>query len=197
MLTPLRIEMVAARLGTRGREGLRFETAGMGPEKARATAERLARLLPPSDPIAVLGFAGGLHAGDRAGDLVVASELEMLDGSLPPRPLDRSLAERVRERLSEAFARVRTGGIVCSRTLLGKNDMVALAGREGPPPLACEMESAWLAPLAEGRPFVVVRALVDRPGRPLFGPWTPLRASRAFERLAAAAGLVSDVLEQI
>ncbi len=196
LLTPLRIEATAARLGVRGRTASRVETAGMGPERAARTAERLLRTLSPTDPVAVLGFAGGLDRTDRAGDLVVATELETLDGSLPPCQLDRPLAERVRERLSDVFSRVRLGGIVCSPALLGKGEMVAVAARQGSTPLACEMESAWLAPLAEGRPFVVVRALVDRPGRSLFGPWTVFAATKAFRRLVAAAGLVSDVLEQ-
>ena len=49
------------------------------------------------------------------------------------------------------------------------------------------MESGALAELAAGRPFAVVRAVVDTPDAPLASPGTPLRVWRALRSLRIAA----------
>ncbi|MHB1989035.1 MAG: phosphorylase family protein [Acidimicrobiales bacterium] len=192
LLTPLRVEAAAARFGARGR---RVERVGMGPVRASRAAESLRGALPSMTPVGVLGFARGLDPTDRPGDLVVASELWTADGSLPRRPLAGGLADRVHGALSAVLGRSRLGAIVCSPCLVGGTSAKA-AALQTSGALACEMESAWLVPLADGRPFVVVRSIVDRPGRPLFGPWTMTGGLRAWRRLAAAAGVVAAELEQ-
>lgn len=196
LLAPLRAEAAAARYGVRGRGTVRVERTGMGPQRAAAAAERLGRGLAPLVPVAVVGFAGGLAAEDRAGDIVVATELTTSDGSLPARRLDEGLAARLVKALSEVLDRVRSGPVLCTSTVLGTKKASVLAAAGSSRELACEMESAWLAPLGEGRPFAVVRAVVDRPGRPLLGPWTLWAGARAWGRLARAAGVVTDQLEQ-
>src|SRR5207245_2786744 len=56
--------------------------------------------------------------------------------------------------------------------------------------LAVDMESAWLAPAAAGRPLVVVRVILDTPGRELWNPVATVaglrQATRALARAAAA-----------
>jgi 4-hydroxy-3-methylbut-2-enyl diphosphate reductase len=55
------------------------------------------------------------------------------------------------------------------------------------------MESLWLAPVAAGRPFAVVRAVLDSPGkepwRPILGPRGGLEAADAIQ---AAAGALDE-----
>lgn len=193
LLTPLRAEAAAARIGARGRLE-RVELVGMGPAKATSAAERLGRVLAPSVPIGVLGFAGGLAVSDRAGDLVVATELFTTDESIPRRELDGGLASRVLRALSQVLDRVRSGPLACSPSLVRQGAPAINTSAPGEPAIACEMESAWLGSLSEGRPFVVVRAIVDRPGRPMLGPWTLWGGAKAWRRLAIAAGVVADQL---
>ena len=56
--------------------------------------------------------------------------------------------------------------------------------------LAVDMESAWLSPAAAGRPFAVVRVVLDTPAREIYRPLATLvgglRAWRVLRRLAPA-----------
>ena len=55
--------------------------------------------------------------------------------------------------------------------------------------LAVDMESAWLAAGAAGRPFAVVRVVLDSPSHELLRPQAAggaLRAARALRRVAGA-----------
>ncbi len=201
LLAPLSVEAAAARLGA---PRVRVERIGMGPAKARAAGGRLARLLDPLAPVAVLGFGGGLSASDRAGDLVVATEL--LDGSassgsasvgpaavsVPSVELDGRLAAQVAGALRAAVpSSVRTGPVVCTPRMAMASEQARLSATGG---LACEMESFWLAPLISGRPFSVVRAIVDFPGRELWSPSTLTGGLVAFRRLMMAASALASVL---
>jgi 4-hydroxy-3-methylbut-2-enyl diphosphate reductase len=55
------------------------------------------------------------------------------------------------------------------------------------------MESAWLAPAAAGRPFAVLRVVLDTPSREVFRPFATLAggvaAWRALRRAAPALAL--------
>ena len=56
--------------------------------------------------------------------------------------------------------------------------------------LAVDMESVWLAAGAAGRPFAVVRVVLDSPSHELLRPGAPLgavRTARALRRAAATA----------
>jgi 4-hydroxy-3-methylbut-2-enyl diphosphate reductase len=193
LLTPLRIETAAVHLGTRRSPDHRVERIGMGPARAEVARARLARSLAPGTPLAVVGVGGGLSSRDRAGDIVVASDVRLADGTRPPMPLDAALAERLREALSRSVTRrVRVGPVACTPALLSARETASLPGTAGA--LACEMESVWLAPLAGRHPLTVVRVIVDRPGRGLVGPWTMSAGLAALRRLAAAAPVVVDVL---
>ena len=58
--------------------------------------------------------------------------------------------------------------------------------------LAVDMESSWLAPAAAGRPFAVLRVVLDTPSREIYRPLATLRggiaAWRALRRAAPALG---------
>ena len=80
----------------------------------------------------------------------------------------------------------RTGTIVSvSKIAVGERRAQLLAGGA----LAVDMESAWLAAGAAGRPFAVVRVVLDSPSHELLRPGAALgavRASRALRRATAA-----------
>jgi 4-hydroxy-3-methylbut-2-enyl diphosphate reductase len=193
LLAPLRIEAAVARLGARGR---RVERIGMGPARAEVARARLARSLAPGTPLGVVGLAGGLSASDRAGDVVVATALLTAAGSRAPVALDAELAERVRRALMADPAlhrRVRSGPVACTQRLMPPATTAQLPAVAGA--LVCEMESAWLAPLADRGPFAVVRVVVDHPGRHLAGPWTVTGGVTALRRLAVVAGILADELD--
>lgn len=190
LLAPLRAEVAAVRLGA---PGLRVERVGMGPARAEAARARLARSLPPGAPLAVVGFAAGLSATDRPGDVVVADELVTLDGSRPPAVLDGELAEQLRRALAPRLGgRVRTGRIACARKIVSAGATAASGAAAGA--LACEMESAWLAPLAERGRFAVARVLVDKPGRGIVSPFTIIGGAVAWRRLTTVAAVLADEL---
>ncbi|MHB8456757.1 MAG: phosphorylase family protein, partial [Acidimicrobiales bacterium] len=145
--------------------------------------------------VGLLGFAGGLSRSDRAGDLVVATEIVALDGSRPLVRLDLDLAEGLRVALVRAGCpRVRAGRLVCSTRLRPAREVALLEAARGA--LCCEMESVWLAPLLEGRSSVVLRVIVDRPGWPLVGPWTITGGAIALRKLVKAAPVVAEHLAQ-
>ncbi|MBX6769897.1 MAG: 4-hydroxy-3-methylbut-2-enyl diphosphate reductase, partial [Actinomadura rubrobrunea] len=157
--------VVCAALGIEARAaarpGLRVVTVGVGPRRAEKAAARL----PPFDALAVTGFAGSLDARVRPGSLVVATEIRGPDGAVacPSAELIAGLLER-------DGAPVHRGPLLtCDRVVTGRRERAALAATGA---LAVDMESAPLAAAAAGRPFAVVRAVVDTPEHPLFSPAT-------------------------
>ena len=82
--------------------------------------------------------------------------------------------------------KVRTGDVVCvSKLALGERRAELHAGGA----IAVDMESVWLAGGAGGRPFGVVRVVLDSPSHELMRPQAlagALRAARALRRVAAA-----------
>jgi 4-hydroxy-3-methylbut-2-enyl diphosphate reductase len=178
VLTPLRLEAFAIRSARTGVSVLR---TGMGPERSR-TAARAADL--PADAVAVAGLAGALDASVRPGDLVVASEVRGPEGSVAC-PGAEALALLLRRR----GLRARVGPLLSSPRLVRGRERAQLA-RGGA--LAVDMESAWLVAAAAGRPFAVVRAVVDRPGGELLGPRTPLAGIRALRALRRAAPALEE-----
>ncbi len=130
----------------------------------------------------VMGFAGGLEPGARAGEIVIAKELRGPCGervSCTHEPL-----------LEEALARngisARRGVIACApRPVLGH----ARARLHGEGAIAADMESLWLAQGArEG--FAVLRVIADGPREGISLPWRSLArfrdACRALRRAGAA-----------
>jgi len=155
-----------------GHPGLHVVTVGAGPHRAYRAAARL----PDFDALAVTGFAGALDPRIRPGSLVVATEIRGPDGAVPC-----PSAELLAGLLERVGAPVHCGPLLTSdHVVLGRGERAALAATGA---LAVDMESAPLAAAAAGRPYAVVRAIVDTPDRPLLSPATLTGGLAALRRL--------------
>jgi 4-hydroxy-3-methylbut-2-en-1-yl diphosphate reductase len=180
VIAPLRIERAAVR---RGLPSAPVLCSGMGAARARSAARAAIGIA--ADVLAVAGFCGAVAGGMRAGDVVVASEVRGPAGvaECASGPLVAALADM-------GIARVHVGP-VCSvdHVVLGA-ERATLAG-EGA--LAADMESAWLATGAAGRPFVVLHVVLDVPEREFHRPLATLTdavaAWRSLRRVAPALAL--------
>ncbi|HTZ86747.1 MAG TPA: hypothetical protein VMB05_08775 [Solirubrobacteraceae bacterium] len=180
---PLGLEHALIRSGARG---ARVRITGMGPEKSIAAVSRLRE--EPGHGLMVLGFCGGLDAQSRPGEVIVADEVRATDdeGHEFVRA-DCHGAERLTGSLARAGLTVRQGPIVgVGKIATGeRREQLRAAGA-----LAVDMESAWLAEGAAGRPFAVVRVVLDSPSHELFRAGAvgqALRAAQALRRTAAVA----------
>ena len=180
VIAPLRLECGAVRRGLPGALVLR---SGMGAARARSAALAAVRI--PADAVAVAGFCGALAAGLRPGDVVVASELRGPEGvtACASAPLVAALA-------ALGIARVHVGPLTSVDHLVRGAERALLAGAGT---LAVDMESAWLAPAAAGKPFAVLRVVLDTPAREIYRPLATLAgglaAWRALRRAAPALAL--------
>ena len=167
----------------RGLPGALVLHSGMGPAHARSAALLAARI--PADAVAVAGFCGAVAGGLRAGDIVVASEVRGPAGATA-----YASAPLVAALVALGIARVQVGPVVSADHLVRGAERAVLA-REGA--LAADMESAWLAPAGAGKPFVVLRVVLDTPARELYRPLATLAggvtAWRALRRAAPALAL--------
>ncbi len=180
---PLRLEEALIRSAVRG---TRVRKTGMGPAKSRAAATLLAR--EEAEALLVLGFCGGLDAQSRPGEVIVADEVLATDdeGHEPARASCHG-AERLLDALGSSGLTVRRGPIVgVGKIATGeRREQLRAAGA-----LAVDMESPWLAAGAAGRPFAVVRVVLDSPSHELFRVGAvpgAIRAARALRRAAAVA----------
>jgi 4-hydroxy-3-methylbut-2-enyl diphosphate reductase len=166
VIAPLRIERAAVRRGLPEALVLR---CGVGAARARAAAQHAARI--PAATVAVAGFCGAVGGGSRAGDIVVASEVRGPEGVTPcaSGPLVAALA-------ALGIERVHVGPLASVDHLVRGAERGVLAG-EGA--LAVDMESAWLAPAAAGRPFAVLRVVLDTPAREIYRPLATLAGGLA------------------
>lgn len=185
---PLRLEALAIRAGARR---LRIHKTGMGRERSHAAVAKLQG--DPAAALVVMGVCGGLDEGCEPGDVVVAEEL--LDGE---QSVDRRLACPSAEPLAEALERrgiaVRRGGVVSVARIAHGEKRVELRERGA---IVVDMESAWLADGARGRPFAVIRVVADTPSREVTRPLLTIagagRAALSLRRVAAAfEGLVGE-----
>jgi 4-hydroxy-3-methylbut-2-enyl diphosphate reductase len=171
VLTPLRIEAFAAR------QAGEVVRTGMGPEKARAAAAVAAER--PARAVAVLGFCGALTDYLEPGDVVVADELRGNGPPLQCQPLQQLVKE-----LEDAGVTAHSGPIV-SVPKLSRGTERARLGEDGS--IAVDMETAWLAPAAAGRPFAALRAVVDTPSKELVRFSTLYGGIKAYRALGRAA----------
>jgi 4-hydroxy-3-methylbut-2-enyl diphosphate reductase len=180
---PLAFEEALIRSGVRGAH---VRKTGMGPEKSLAAARMLSH--EAGDALLVLGFCGGLDAQSRPGEVIVAEEVLAAgdEGHAPVRASCDGAAQ-----LAAAFTRaglsVRRGPIVgVGKIATGERREQLLAAGA----LAVDMESAWLAAGAAGRPFAVVRVVLDSPSHELLRPQAlggALTAARVLRRVSAIA----------
>jgi 4-hydroxy-3-methylbut-2-enyl diphosphate reductase len=155
---------------------------GMGPDRARIAAARAQAS--DAAAVAVAGLCAGVAPGLRAGDAICASELVTADGT-------RIAVTRnpfLEEALGRRGLRVHVGPMFSAQRILGPTDRKALPDGI----LGVDMESAWLAPGAAGRPFAVIRVVVDAAGRRLADPRLALEGPRALLRLHRVGAALAD-----
>jgi 4-hydroxy-3-methylbut-2-enyl diphosphate reductase len=174
--TPLRTEHAAVR---RGVTGARVERTGRGPRRSAAwVAAR------PVGPVLVAGVAGALQPGLRPGDLVVADEVTDGNVRIPVRS-----APVLAQALTRLGLPVSVGAVFCADAVVTgtARRRLAMSGA-----LAVDTESLVLAAGASGRPFAVLRAIVDTPTDPLFSPATIVRGLTALRALRAAGPAIDE-----
>jgi 4-hydroxy-3-methylbut-2-enyl diphosphate reductase len=184
IVSPLRIEALAV--------GGAVPRIGMGQAKATASGAKLAAS-PSSQPVALVGVAGGLDPDLRLGQLVVATEVRTVDGGIV-----RTLpgAEWIAHDLRHMGLDVRTGPIVSTPRIVRGAERAELAATDA---VAVDMESAWLADQLPDRPVAVVRAISDTAeGGMVLGGMralaTLMRVRPSLERWAGAVGRHDVVL---
>jgi 4-hydroxy-3-methylbut-2-en-1-yl diphosphate reductase len=182
VLAPLRLE---AAMISWGAPSLRVHRVGMGAARCTEAARWLQH--DPAQAIVVMGVCGGLAHGDEPGEVIVAERVWAIDDAytLQGSEVSCAAAATLTEGFLQRGLRARTGAIACSRRIVHGDGRAKLA--EGGAD-AVEMESAWLAPAAGERPFIVVRVVADTPRHDLrrpdlvLGSW--LRAAGALRRAA-------------
>ena len=176
VMAPLRLE---ARSIRKGAPGVRVVRTGVGPVRSRRAAERLRN--DPAGLLVVAGLCGAVDPRLEVGDVVVASELRCLGA--PPRPVE---TERMCRALEMQGVRAQVGCILSVDHVVRGLERESLFA-EGA--AAVDMESAWLAEAAAGRPLGVVRVVLDTPAAELH-PRSILqngwRALASLRRLAPA-----------
>jgi 4-hydroxy-3-methylbut-2-en-1-yl diphosphate reductase len=193
LAAPMRIE---ARLVASGAPRAHVHRTGIGPRRAILAASRMEAL--PGEALVVLGFCGALGRDSlQPGEVVVAERVySAADEGHEQLSVPCEGAGKLAAALRTHGVGACTGEIVCvGRIAVGqRRQELYEAGA-----LAVEMESAWLARAAAGRPFAVVRVVLDTPERELFRPGTaPLlwragavlrRSARVLQTLGASGAL--------
>jgi 4-hydroxy-3-methylbut-2-en-1-yl diphosphate reductase len=180
VLAPLSLEAKAVRAGA---PWAHVERVGMGPRRA----SRSAKLVGNGGGAAVLiaGFCGALDSSLEPGDVVLASEVRGPTGTTPCS--DPAILAGV---LRRGGLRVHVGPIASSQRLV-RRDRRRTLQRTGA--LAVDMESAWLAPAAQGQPFVTLRVVLDTHRHELHRPLrTVVGAAVAYRTLRRACALVEE-----
>jgi 4-hydroxy-3-methylbut-2-enyl diphosphate reductase len=179
---PLRIE--AALISSAARRAYVRKT-GMGPARARAAAGALQR--DAGSALLVVGFCGGLDEESVPGEVIIPQEVYAAgDEGHEPASVRCDLAAELVPHLAGRGLKLRSGRIVCvSRIAVGERR--AQLHADGA--IGVDMESVWLAAGAGGRPFGVVRVVLDSPSHELLRVQAlggALRAARVLRRVAGA-----------
>jgi 4-hydroxy-3-methylbut-2-enyl diphosphate reductase len=185
---PMRIEAALISSASRTLRGTGWplvRKTGMGPGRSKAAAGELAGA--GASAMLVLGFCGGLDASSVPGEVIVAQEVySASDEGHSDERVRCDLAHQLVHRLTGRGLKVRAGDVVCvSRLALGERRAQLHAGGA----IAVDMESVWLAAGAGGRPFGVVRVVLDSPEHELLRVQAlagALRAASALRRVAGA-----------
>jgi 4-hydroxy-3-methylbut-2-enyl diphosphate reductase len=179
---------IEAALISSAARGARVRKTGMGPVRSKAAAATLAQ--EQGDALLVLGFCGGLDEESVPGEVIVAEELYAAsdEGHLEE-PVACAPTGELLTMLAGQGMKVRPGRIACvSRLALG--DRRRQLHAQGA--IAVDMESVWLAAGAGGRPFGVVRVVLDSPSHELLRPQAAAGAIRAARALRNVARSLHD-----
>jgi 4-hydroxy-3-methylbut-2-enyl diphosphate reductase len=176
VLAPLWLEARALRPALPGATVLH---CGMGPGRAKRAAEELGRRVPAPRALAVAGVCASLDARLVPGDVLVASELR---GAGATRVLES--AKPLARALEARGVHVHIGPILSVDHLVRRAERESLAATGA---IAVDMESAWLASLADRAPFAVLRVVSDGPGHELLSGRIVANGLRALRALRAAA----------
>ncbi len=155
----------------------------MGPKRASRSAQLLDR--GACGAVLIAGFCGALDPGLEPGDVVLASEVRGPTGTTVCS--DPAILAGV---LRRGGLRVHVGPIASSERIVLRDRRRALH-RTGA--LAVDMESAWLAPVAQGQPLVTLRVVVDTDRHELHRPLRTVAAAAAgYRSLRQACALVQE-----
>jgi 4-hydroxy-3-methylbut-2-en-1-yl diphosphate reductase len=177
---PMRLE---ARLVAGGARKAHVHRTGIGPRHAANAALELAGL--PGDTLVVIGFCGALQGHLQPGEVVVADRVyAAADEDHAQGDFACAGAAELAEALAADGLQVHVAPVVCvSKLALGeRREQLRLGGAA-----AVDMESVWLQAGAAGRPFAVVRIVLDTPQRELLRPQMIPLAFRAGGALRATA----------
>lgn len=163
---------------------MRVLRCGMGLERARVAAAR-ALAVEDAVAVAIAGVCAAAAPALRPGDVVLGTELRRQDGPPVAVPGSALLAAALRRH----GLRVHVGPIACVDRVLSPTERRGLGARGA---LAVDMESAWLAGGAGGRPLVVMRVVVERSDRSLHDPRTAAAGIRALASLRRASAALSE-----
>jgi 4-hydroxy-3-methylbut-2-en-1-yl diphosphate reductase len=179
---PLRLE--EASLSPALRRRAHVIRTGAGPACARIAAAR-GLAVADAQGVAVVGVCAAARPGLRAGDVLVASELRRSDG----RTISLAGADLLAAAVQRSGLRADVGPLVSVERIAGPAERRYL-GETGA--AGVDMESAWLADGADGRPLAVLRTVVESPDRELLDPRTLLSGTRALRALRRATAVLED-----
>jgi 4-hydroxy-3-methylbut-2-enyl diphosphate reductase len=151
----------------------------MGAARARIAAAR-GLAVEDARGVAVVGVCAAAAPGLEPGDVFLASELRRPDGTATAVPGSRMLAASLRRHALE----VKIGPLASVEQIAGPCERRYLAETGA---YAVDMESAWVAEAADGRPLAVLRTVVEPRDRELLDPRTPISGARALLALRRAA----------
>jgi 4-hydroxy-3-methylbut-2-enyl diphosphate reductase len=174
LFTPLRLERAA--LGDS--PNWRVLRSGMGRARARIAAAR-GLAVDEAPAVAVAGFCAAAAPGLAAGDVVLASRLESRGES----PIELGASELLAAALRRHGLRVHVGPVASVDHIANVAERRALLEHGT---LAVDMESAWLAGAAAGRPLAVLRVVVETADRELRDPRSLVAGLRALASLHRA-----------
>ena len=176
VITPLWIESLAVRSALPEASVAR---CGMGRANAKRFAASYAYGRPGRRALAVAGVCGSLDPRIVPGDVIVATDL-LGDG--PARTLES--AKPLARALESRGIAVHLGAIRSLDHLGRRAERESLRAAGA---IAIDMESAWLAALADEAPFAVLRVVSDGPGHELWSTQLFANGIRALRALRAAA----------
>jgi 4-hydroxy-3-methylbut-2-en-1-yl diphosphate reductase len=156
---------------------------GMGPARARIAAAR--GLAVDAVGVAVVGVCAAVSPDLRPGDVVCATELRREGAEPVAAPASALLAPALRR----DGLRVHVGPLVSTDHIASPAERRRL---EQDGVLALDMESAWLAEAAAGRPLAVLRVVVEPSGRRLYDPRTVSAGIRALVNLRRAGAALAE-----